>query len=62
MKIAEPPRIPGNAGRKAEIPFPNKISLSVVGVARSGSRLFSTFSPTMLYEAIGVGIIPASST
>jgi len=59
MKIVDPPKIAAMGGRNAEIPFPSKISLSVVGVARSGSRLFSTFSPTMLYEARVVGMTPA---
>ena len=42
-------------GKNAAMLFPSNISPSVVGVAKSGSRLFSTFSPTMLYEAIAVG-------
>src|SRR5712692_5269841 len=41
-------------GRKAAMLFPRRISPSVVGVARRGSRLFSTLSPTRLYEAIAV--------
>ena len=48
MKTADPPKIATKGGRNAAIPFPSRISPSVVGVARSGSRLFSTFSPTML--------------
>jgi hypothetical protein len=35
-------------GRNAARLFPSKISPSVAGVAKSGSRLFSTFSPTIL--------------
>jgi hypothetical protein len=50
------------AGRKAAMLFPSRISPSVVGAARRGSRLFSTFSPTMLYEAIGVGMIAGMMT
>ena len=48
IKIVAPPKIAPMGGRNAAIPFPSKISLSVVGVTRSGSRLFSTFSPTRL--------------
>ncbi|MDA4134485.1 MAG: hypothetical protein OK441_02835, partial [Thaumarchaeota archaeon] len=33
-----------------------------MGVASSGSRLFWTFSPTMLYEAIPVGRLAAPIT
>src|SRR6267143_6068849 len=39
-------------GKNAAMLFPRRISPSVVGVAKRGSRLFSTFSPTRLYEAI----------
>ena len=46
MKSVDPAKIATNGGKNAAIPFPSRISLSVVGVAKSGSRLFSTFSPT----------------
>ena len=59
MKIVAPPKMATMDGRNAAIPFPSKISLSVVGVARSGSRLFSTFSPIRLYDAIVVEYRPA---
>jgi hypothetical protein len=35
-------------GMNAARLFPSRISPSVTGVARRGSRLFSIFSPTML--------------
>ena len=39
-------------GTKAAKLLPSNNSPSVVGVANKGSRLFSIFSPTKLYEAI----------
>jgi hypothetical protein len=47
-------------GRNAARLFPKSSSLSVVGVARSGSRLFSTFSPMKLYAPMTEGRRPAS--
>jgi hypothetical protein len=41
------------------MPLPNSISPSVAGVASSGSRLLSTFSPTMLYEDMPVEMTEA---
>ena len=38
-------------GKNEATVFPNKSSLSVVGVAKSGSKLCSIFSPKILYEA-----------
>jgi hypothetical protein len=35
---------------------------SVTGVAKRGSRLFSTFSPTILYEAMALGRKLATTT
>jgi len=46
-------------GMKAAKLLPSNNSPSVVGVANRGSRLFSTFSPTKLYEAMIEGKIAA---
>ena len=48
MNSAAPASMAAMGKAVAASPFPNRISPSVVGVARRGSRLFSTFSPTML--------------
>ena len=57
MKIMEPAYIIPTHGTNDVRVFPNKSSLSVVGVARSGSKLCSSFSPKILYEARVLGSI-----
>ena len=47
---------------KAAKLLPSNNSPSVVGVAKNGSRLFSIFSPTKLYEAIIEGRIAGIRT
>ena len=42
-------------GRNAARLFPSRSSPSAAGVARSGSRLFSSFSPRKLYDESTVG-------
>lgn len=50
--IAAPINVTAMHGIKAAKLLPSNNSPSVVGVASSGSRLFSIFSPTKLYDAI----------
>jgi hypothetical protein len=57
MKTDNPDHDAKAGGMNAAMLFPRRIFPSVVGVARSGSRLFSTFSPTMAYEAIALGSV-----
>jgi hypothetical protein len=51
MKMIELAYITPIQGRNEAIVLPNKSSLSVVGVAKSGSKLCSIFSPKILYDA-----------
>ena len=60
--IAAPMKVTAMQGMKAAKLLPSSNSPSVVGVANRGSRLFSIFSPTKLYEAIIEGRIDAMST
>ena len=62
MKIDAPTHVDRIGGMNAAMPFPRRISPSVVGVASSGSNVFSTFSPTMLYAAIVLGRTVAKIT
>ncbi len=51
------PHVRPSAGTTATSAFPTKISQSVSGVARSGSRVPCSFSPTIEYTASVTGII-----
>ena len=57
MFMAKATYVPAIVGRNAARIFPNSNSLSVVGVARRGSKLRLTFSPTKLCDATMVGTI-----
>jgi hypothetical protein len=48
MSTSMPTQIDASGGTRAAMPLPSRISPSVAVVAISGSRLRSTFSPTML--------------
>ena len=48
MKMVAPTYVAATEGKKAARHLPKSKSSSVVGVAKSGSRLFSTFSPMKL--------------
>jgi hypothetical protein len=46
MNRAAPTHVATTGGKKAASDLPTRTSKSLAGVARSGSRLRSTFSPT----------------
>ena len=61
-EMAAAKKVMAMQGTKAAKLLPSNNSPSVVGVANRGSRLFSTFSPTKLYEAMIEGRIAAMRT